>query len=76
MQRFGSLLTLFLAEGPIRDFDRAAAADAEAYGALFRALLERGVYVPPSPFEAWFVSLAHGDEEIDATVTAVAGVLR
>ena len=76
VQRFGSLLTLFLAEGPIRDFDGAAAADAEAYGTLFRVLLERGVYVPPSPFEAWFVSLAHGDDEIDATVTAVADVLR
>jgi glutamate-1-semialdehyde 2,1-aminomutase len=76
VQRFGSLLTLFLADGPIRDFDGAAAADAESYGALFRGLLERSVYVPPSPFEAWFVSLAHGDDEIDATVGAVGDLVR
>jgi len=48
------------------------AADTDAYGALFRHLLDRGVYVAPSQFEAMFVSLAHGDEEIDRTIEAVA----
>ena len=46
---------------------------AEGYGALFRHLLAERIYVAPSQFEATFVSLAHGDEEIDRTVDAVAG---
>jgi glutamate-1-semialdehyde 2,1-aminomutase len=75
VQRVGSLLTLFLTDQPVRRFEEAAGTDAEAYGALFRGLLERGVYVPPSPFEAWFVSLAHGDAEIERTVDAVADVV-
>ena len=75
VQRVGSLLTLFLTDQPVRRFEDAAATDAEAYGALFRGLLDRGVYVPPSPFEAWFVSLAHGDAEIERTVDAVADVV-
>ena len=60
---------------PVRDFADAQACDTERYGALFRGLLDRGVYVAPSQFEAMFVSLAHGDAEIDATVEAVADVL-
>ena len=75
VQRVGSLLTLFLADGPVRNFDDASRADGEAYGTLFRGLLERAVYIPPSPFEAWFVSLAHGDEEIGRTAQAVSDVL-
>jgi glutamate-1-semialdehyde 2,1-aminomutase len=47
------------------------AEDTERYAALFRHLLERGVYIAPSQFEAMFVSLAHGDDEIDRTVDAV-----
>ena len=53
------------------DFDDAQRCDTERYGALFRHLLDAGVYVAPSQFEAMFVSLAHGDEEIDRTVEAV-----
>jgi glutamate-1-semialdehyde 2,1-aminomutase len=55
----------------VRDFDDAAAADTDRYGALFRDLVERGVYLAPSQFECMFVSTAHGDVEIDATVEAV-----
>ena len=58
VQRVGAMLTLF-------------AADADQYAALFRHLLERGIYVAPSQFEAMFVSLAHGKEEVDRTVDAV-----
>jgi glutamate-1-semialdehyde 2,1-aminomutase len=71
VQRVGAMLTLFLADGPVRNFDDAQRCDAVRYGALFRHLLENGVYVPPSQFEAWFPSLAHGDEEIERTVEAV-----
>ncbi|HZQ90050.1 MAG TPA: glutamate-1-semialdehyde 2,1-aminomutase [Gaiellaceae bacterium] len=72
VQRVGAMLTLFQAERPVRNFDDAQECDTERYGALFRHLLERGVYVAPSQFEAMFVSLAHGDEEIDRTIDAVA----
>ena len=57
--------------GPIRNFEDAKTSDTERYGALFRHLLERGIYVAPSQFECLFVSLAHADEDIDRTVEAV-----
>jgi glutamate-1-semialdehyde 2,1-aminomutase len=72
VQRVGAMATLFFADGPVRDFAAAAACDVHRYAALFRHLLERGIYVAPSQYEALFVSLAHGDEEIDRTVDAVA----
>jgi glutamate-1-semialdehyde 2,1-aminomutase len=72
VQRVGAMLTLFMQNAPVRNFDDAQASDTERYGALFRNLLERGVYVAPSQFEAMFVSTAHGDDEIDRTVEAVA----
>jgi glutamate-1-semialdehyde 2,1-aminomutase len=72
VQRVGAMLTLFAAEGEIRDFDDARRCDVERFGALFRHLLAEGIYVAPSQFEAMFVSLAHSDEDIDRTVAAVA----
>ncbi len=76
VQRVGAMATLFLAEGPIRDFADARRADTERYGALFRHLLGRGIYVAPSQFECLFVSLAHTDEDIDRTVETVADFCR
>ena len=61
---------------PVRNLDEARASDTERYGALFRHLLGRGVLIAPSQFEALFVSLAHGDAEIDRTVDAVAEFTR
>ncbi len=72
VQRVGAMATLFCRPGPVRNLEEARASDSEQYAALFRHLLARGVYVAPSPFEAMFVSLAHGDEEIDRTVHAIA----
>jgi glutamate-1-semialdehyde 2,1-aminomutase len=73
VQRVGAMATLFMAEDEqVRNFDDAQRADTDRYGALFRHLLERGIYIAPSQFEAMFVSLAHGDEEIDRTIEAVA----
>ena len=71
VQRVGAMATLFLRAGPVRDLDAAAASDTDRFGELFRHLLSRGVYVAPSQFEALFVSLAHGDAEIDRTVETV-----
>jgi glutamate-1-semialdehyde 2,1-aminomutase len=71
-QRVGAMATLFMTDEPVRSFDDAQRSDTNRYGALFRHLLERGIYIAPSQFEAMFVSLAHGDEEIDRTIQAVA----
>jgi glutamate-1-semialdehyde 2,1-aminomutase len=70
------LLTLFFSSEPVVDFATASACDTEAHARFCRALLERGVYPPPSQFEAWFVSLAHNGEAIDHTVQAAAEALR
>ncbi len=72
VQRVGAMLTLFSAEGPVTNYVDARASDTEQYAALFRHLLERGIYLAPSQFEAMFVSLAHSDGDIDRTVEAVA----
>jgi glutamate-1-semialdehyde 2,1-aminomutase len=66
------LVTTFFSAEPVRDYAGAAACDLEAYGAWCRALLERGVYPPPSQFEAWFPSLAHTGEQVDRTLAAAA----
>ena len=65
------MLTLFMSDEPVRNFDDAQRCDTQRYGALFRHLLEQGIYVAPSQFECLFPSLVHGDEEIDRTVEAV-----
>jgi glutamate-1-semialdehyde 2,1-aminomutase len=76
VQRVGSMLTLFAQKQAERqsvtNYDEARDADTEVYAALFRHLLERGIYLAPSQFEAMMVSLAHTDEDIDQTVEAVA----
>jgi glutamate-1-semialdehyde 2,1-aminomutase len=66
------LLTVFFSAAPVRDYEGARAADAAAFARFHEAMLERGVYLPPSPFEAWFPSLAHGEAEIEATIAAAA----
>ncbi|MDX1624143.1 MAG: glutamate-1-semialdehyde 2,1-aminomutase, partial [Gemmatimonadota bacterium] len=68
--RVGSLLTVFFAPEPPVDYATAKAADADAYARFFHGMLERGVMLPPSPFEAWFLTLAHDEEAIGATVAA------
>jgi glutamate-1-semialdehyde 2,1-aminomutase len=66
----GSMFGLFFSDRPVRGWDDARTADTERFAAFHRAMLARGVYLAPSQFEAGFVSTAHGDREIDATVDA------
>jgi glutamate-1-semialdehyde 2,1-aminomutase len=66
------LLSVFFSERPVRSFEDARACDLETHGAWCRELLSRGVYPPPSQFEAWFPSLAHGPEQIERTIDAAA----
>ena len=73
VQRIGAMATLFFRAGPVRDFADAGESDTQRYGEFFRHLLLHGVYAPPSQFEAMFVSLAHGEAEIQATLAAAAG---
>jgi glutamate-1-semialdehyde 2,1-aminomutase len=66
------LLTVFFTDRPVTDLGEAQACDLAAHGAWCRALLARGVYPPPSQFEAWFPSLAHGADHVERTVDAAA----
>jgi glutamate-1-semialdehyde 2,1-aminomutase len=69
------LLTLFFAERPPRDYEEAKACDLDAHAAFCRGMLDRGIYLPPSQFEAWFPSLAHADEHVERTLDAAREVL-
>jgi glutamate-1-semialdehyde 2,1-aminomutase len=68
--RAGTFLTVFFRHEPPANFTEVQECDRDAFTRFHRALRERGVLLPPSPFEAWFPSLAHGPEEIEATVEA------
>jgi glutamate-1-semialdehyde 2,1-aminomutase len=72
VQRVGAMLTLFAQDEPVRRIEDVTGT--ERYAELFRHLLERGVYVAPSQYEAMFVSTAHGEAEVERTVEAVAGL--
>jgi len=72
VQSLPGLLTIFFSDGPVTSWAGAVACDTEAYARWCRGLLARGVYPPPSQFEAWFPSLAHGREHITRTLTAAA----
>jgi glutamate-1-semialdehyde 2,1-aminomutase len=75
MNRVGSMLTLFFCDGPVTDYATAKLADTARFGAFFRGMRDRGVFLPPSQFEAMFVSLAHTEEDIDAIVAAARAAL-
>jgi glutamate-1-semialdehyde 2,1-aminomutase len=67
---FGSVLTPFFTERAVRDYASATSADARRYSTFFRGMLLRGVYPPPSQFEAWFLSAAHTEKDVDRTIRA------
>jgi glutamate-1-semialdehyde 2,1-aminomutase len=73
--RVGSLLTLFFTAQPVTDYESARTADTARYARFFHAMLERGVYLPPSQFELWFVSLAHHEADVEATLAAARAAL-
>jgi glutamate-1-semialdehyde 2,1-aminomutase len=76
VNRVGSMITVFFCEGPVVDFASARRSDTKRFASFFRAMLEAGVYLPPAQFEAAFVSLAHREAEIDATVKAAREAFR
>ncbi len=72
----GSLLTVFFGAGEIRNYDDAKKADVKKFAAFFQAMLERGVFLPPSQYEALFISAAHTDADIERTIGAARDSLR
>jgi glutamate-1-semialdehyde 2,1-aminomutase len=70
VNRVGSLLTMFIGPEAVSDAEQARSADTARFARFFHAMLERGIYLPPSQFEALFVSLAHSEADIDRTVAA------
>ncbi len=70
IQWAGSMFSVFFRDQPVVDYDDARAQSTEAFAAFFHAMLRRGVHLPPSAFEAWFVSAAHDDEAVDAVLRA------
>jgi glutamate-1-semialdehyde 2,1-aminomutase len=75
VNRVGSMITPFFCRGPVTDFRTAKTSDTRLYGRFFHELLSRGHYLPPAQFEAGFVSLAHTEADIDATVAAAVEAL-
>jgi glutamate-1-semialdehyde 2,1-aminomutase len=73
---FGSLLTPFFTTVPVRDYDSALQANASAYGTFFHGMLKRGVYPPPSQFEAWFLSAAHTEAHVKKTIVAAKAAMK
>ncbi len=71
VQRAGSMLTLFFGRESVTNFDEAQACDAARFAEFFHAMLKRGIHLPPSSMEAWFVSTAHDDSVIDQTIATV-----
>jgi glutamate-1-semialdehyde 2,1-aminomutase len=68
--RVGSMFTWFFAKGPVTDWTSAAKSDTQAFGRFFRAMLENGIYLPPSQFEAAFLGTAHTEQDVQRTIAA------
>ncbi|MBI4772277.1 MAG: glutamate-1-semialdehyde 2,1-aminomutase [Chloroflexi bacterium] len=75
VQRVGTMFTTFFSDGPVANWATAKTADTARFGAFFRAMLEGGVYLAPSQFEAGFLSTAHSEQEIEATLRAARAAL-
>jgi glutamate-1-semialdehyde 2,1-aminomutase len=76
LNRFGSLFTVFLGVTTVESYAQVLTADTAAFGRFFHALLERGIYYPPSQFEAAFLSLAHTEDDVAHLATAISESLR
>ncbi|MFI6601864.1 glutamate-1-semialdehyde 2,1-aminomutase [Nonomuraea sp. NPDC050536] len=71
LQTAGSLFSIFFTDGPVTNFDQARTQNTAAYTAFFHAMLDQGVYLPPSAYEAWFLSASHDDEALNRIADAL-----
>src|SRR6202042_2516173 len=71
--RVGSMFTWFFTAGPVTDWDSAAKSNTEAFGKFFRAMLDSGIYLPPSQYEAAFLGATHSSEDVQRTIAAAKG---
>jgi glutamate-1-semialdehyde 2,1-aminomutase len=76
LQRAGNLFSIFFAEHEVTNYDQARGQSTAAFAAFFHAMLDAGVYLPPSAFEAWFVSAAHDDQALETIAAALPGAAR
>ena len=76
VQATGTMFSVFFTDSPVRDFAGASAQDTAAYAAFFHAMLDQGVYLPPSAYEAWFVSAAHDDRAVQTVLDALPSAAR
>ena len=76
VEQVGTMMTLFFGPSLPKDFDEVSACDHERFGRFHQGMLERGVYLPPSGYEAWFVSAAHTEADVDMALAAAAEALR
>ncbi len=76
VQSTGTMFSVFFTEGPVRDFTDASRTDTAAYAAFFHAMLDRSVYLPPSAYEAWFLSSAHDDRAVQTVLDALPDAAR
>ena len=76
INRIGSVFTPFFCAGPVTDYASAKQSDTGAFGRFFRAMLDRGVYLPPSQFETGFVSTAHSERDVEDTIRAASESFR
>ncbi|HTW14272.1 MAG TPA: glutamate-1-semialdehyde 2,1-aminomutase [Nocardioides sp.] len=76
IQASGTMFSVFLTEGPVRDFADASRTSSPAYAAFFHAMLDAGVYLPPSAYEAWFLSAAHDDRAVQTVLDALPAAAR
>jgi glutamate-1-semialdehyde 2,1-aminomutase len=73
--RVGSMFTWFFTPGPVTDWSSASKSDTAAFGGFFRKMLDAGIYLPPSQFEAAFLSVAHSEDDVQKTIGAAKGAL-
>ena len=76
VNRVGSILTLFFNAGPVNGCSSVSQSDKDGFTRFFHRIVDQGIYPPPSPFEAWFVSAAHSNEDIDRTIEAARQALK
>jgi glutamate-1-semialdehyde 2,1-aminomutase len=76
INRVGSMLSVFFTECPVTDSETAFRTDRQMFSRVFHAMLRRGVFLPPSALEAWFVSMAHTETHVERTARAFAAALR